>query len=112
MFKMTKNMAATFVAIMLLAQIGIAQHNVVHFTDHGHYEHSHDDNDGDHKKSASEACQICLLTKSLSLGLAPDYVDLTISVLSAHAALKSHDQIITNHQYAFYTPRAPPIFLI
>ena len=108
-------MAAIFVAIMLLAQVGIAQHNVVHFTDHGHYEHNHDEHNGDEnerKKTASESCQICLLTKSLSFGLIANHTDLPVSALSSHAALKSHDRILINHQHALYNPRAPPAFLI
>ena len=45
MLKITKHMTAILMVIMLLAQIEVAQHNVVHFTDHGHYEHSHDNQD-------------------------------------------------------------------
>ena len=116
MFKMTKNMAAIFVAIMLLAQIGIAQHNSVHFTDHGHYEYVHDDhnhdNHQDHKKNARETCQICLLAKSLSSGLVATHAEIPAPVLSVHRALKSRDQIAHNYQYGFYNPRAPPVFLI
>jgi len=112
MFKMTKNKAAILVAIMLLAQFGIAQHNAVHFTDHGHYEHNHDDNENDQKKNVSEACQICLLTKSLSFGLIAHQADLPVPVLSGHAAPKSHNKIVANHQDALYNPRAPPAVLI
>lgn len=109
---MTKNMAAIFVAIMLLAQIGIAQHNTVHFTDHGHYEHSHDDHDDDHKKNVSKDCQICLLTKSLAFGLIVPSVDLPAPVLSGYAAVKNPNQIIIRHERTLYNPRAPPAFLI
>lgn len=109
---MTKNMAAIFVAIMLLAQIGIAQHNTVHFKDHGHYEHNQKDHGDHHKKNASESCQICLLAKSLSSGLVATHAEIPAPVLSVHRTLKSRDQIAHNHQYGFYNPRAPPVFLI
>lgn len=108
---MMKHVSAILMAIMLLAQIGIAQHAVVHFTDHGHYDHSQGDH-GDHKKNASEDCQICVLTKSLSLGLASEKADLAVHVVAGHAFKKSHDHIVNNHRYALYKPRAPPVFLI
>jgi|GEM_PF-3801021 len=117
---MTKKMSAIFVAIMLFAQIGIAQHNAVHFSghgDHAHYEHSHDehkhgDNDQDQKKNFSEACQTCLLAKSLSLGLVSYHADLPARVLSKEDFFKSHGRIVINHKRALYNPRAPPFFLI
>lgn len=112
MFKMTKNMAAILVAIMLLAQIGIAQHNVVHFTDHGHYEHSHDDQNDDHQKNVSETCQICLLAKSLSFGLLPYSPALNAPVLSSYTVLNSHDQVVAVYKRALYNPRAPPVLLV
>ena len=110
-------MSALFVAVMLLAQIGIAQHYTVHFTDHGLYEHHYDDHaeddtNSDHKKNASEACQICLLTKSLSLGIVPSDVYLSARVISTHTFAKTHDQRNTPAKYASYNPRAPPAFLI
>ena len=111
-------MAATFVVIMLLAQIGMAQHHVVHVTDHSnyehyeHYEHGDDDHDGDHHKAARENCQICLLTKSLSLGLAAHHVALAVPVLSGHSVLGSDDHMVINHQYALYNSRAPPVLFI
>ena len=107
---MTKYMVAIFAAIMLLAQIGIAQHNAVHFTDHGHYEQN--GNDSDQKQNVSETCQICLLTKSLSFGLIAHHVELPTPVLSSYVALKSHDQIVTSYRRTLYNPRAPPSFLI
>ena len=107
---MTKNVAAIFVAIMLLAQIGIAQHNIVHFTDHGYYEHGRDDDN--HKKNASETCQICLLTKSLSLGLVVYHADLVVPVLSGHVALKNYDNVVNNNQYALYNSRASPALFV
>lgn len=99
-------------AVMLLAQISIAQHNSVHFTDHGHYEHNHKDNGDHHKKNVSEACQICLLVKSLSSGLTPTHAEIPTPALSVNHALKRHDQITNNTQTGFYNPRAPPSFLI
>lgn len=116
MFKMTKNIAAIFAAIMLLAQIGIAQHNVGHFTDHGHYEHGleeHDHEDKkDHKKGVSEACQLCLLTKSLSSGLLSYHADLSVPSFSGHDVFKSRDHVVSNLQTTPYIPRGPPALLI
>lgn len=109
---MTKSIAAIFVAIMLLAQIGVAQHNAVHFTDHSHYEHNHDDHNDEHEKNASENCQICLLTKSLSFALFSDSDSFVISAFLGGDSFCHDDQVITADHCRSYNPRAPPVFLI
>ena len=115
MIKVTKHATAIAMAIFLLAQIGIVQHNVVHFTDHGHYEHTHDDHqdhDDHNKKNTSEACQICLLTESISLGLVEHHTGILTSAVADNDNPKSHDQVFVNHKHTRYNPRAPPSLLI
>ncbi len=109
---MKKNVAAIFVLIMLLAQIGIAQHNVVHFKGHGHSEHHHDDHNDDHKKNVSETCQTCLLVKSLSFGLVTYHPDLPTPEFVGCAFLNNDNRAPTSNQHALYHARAPPGFLI
>lgn len=113
---MSKNLTAAFMAIMLLAQIGIAQHATVHFNDHGHYEHQHDgfgDSDHqDHKRSATENCEICVITKSLAFGLISDQQTVFTPYIYVHDHVSNHDQIINTFQHASYNPRAPPAILI
>lgn len=112
MNKLTKHATVIAMAILLLAQIGIAQHNVVHFTDHAHYENGHDHDHGDHKKNTSEPCQICLLVKSLSLGLTSYHAGLSVPVFWEHNTLKSLEQFMVKHQSTRYNPRAPPSLFI
>ena len=127
MLKMTKHMTVILVAIMLLAQIGVAQHYVVHFTDHGHYEYSyneqghddhghdntHNDNDHeDHRNNSNENCQTCLIAKSLAFSLTGEQNNLSETVASGHSFLQGRNQVISRHQKTLYSPRAPPAFLL
>ncbi len=109
-------MAAVLLAIMLFAQIGIAQHSTIHFTDHGHYEQSHGTHDHhDHRennKNASESCQICVITKSLSLGLIVKNTELKSRALSKHTHVEKHNDIISRSLYKAYNSRAPPTLLV
>jgi len=112
MFKITNGMAAAFVAIMLLTQIGIAQHNVVHFTDHAHYEHHHEDDQDNHERNASEACQTCLLIKLLSSSLISNPSLSPVHTNHVDNITNHHDHVITHTKQKLYNPRAPPSFLI
>lgn len=100
--------------VMLLAQVGVAQHASVHFTDHGHYEHSHDGHDhGDeNNKTAQENCSICLLTKALGFGIVPEQALVYASLSSDHGLFQGYDLFVSNQQLQPYNPRAPPTFLI
>jgi hypothetical protein len=120
---MTKSIATVFVTIMLMAQIGVAQHNTVHFSDHGHYQQAHLEHDNGHdeyddhhnddqKKSASDACQICLLAKSLSFACVSADGYVLPPVMAGHRTYKRHDQITLITKVARYNPRAPPSLLI
>ena len=97
--------------VMLLAQIGVAQHSSVHFTDHGHYGHNHDDHEK-HDQNATENCQICLITKSLSFGLASDTTSITLPFIFGEELQKGGDLVFTAHHALLYNPRAPPSPLI
>lgn len=121
---MTNYMAAIFMAIMLLAQIGTAQHSVVHFEDHAHYEYpqdheghsghaDHDDHEGDRQENrASQDCQICLIVKSMSLALNDQNEVLHIFSIYDHSFFTTDDLIISDNQHRLYHARAPPAFLI
>ncbi len=110
---MKHNVAKLLVTIMLLAQLGLAQHATVHFAVHGHgMEHHHNDGDQDHRKSADEQCQICLSAKSFSHALAssPQNLEFIIERTQAVQALapSSYTQIVRTP----YGPRDPPVRLI
>ncbi len=111
MIKMTKNVAATLMAIMLLAQIGLAHHSTVHFTDHSHYEQA-DEERNNHGKQAQESCQICLVVKSLSLGLIGDDVSVSPAVTVNSKIAENYNNTINRNIRLSYNPRAPPVFLI
>ena len=112
MFKMTKNMAAVFIAIMMLAQLGLAQHSAVHFNAHGHYEQTQDNDDSDQNKRVGENCKICLLTKSLSVGLTASQAELPVPSGQVQADFAYNNSTIAQSRAASYNPRAPPAFLI
>lgn len=118
---MTRRIAATLVAIMLLAQIGIAQHNLVHFVEHTHDTHvqkahshtspAHQDQKN-HKKNVSEACQTCLMIKSLNMALVTNAVNIAVPTFLRTSDTSRDIQITDKTQIGFYNPRAPPFFLI
>jgi len=123
MFTTTKHIAATLMAIMLLTQIGLAQHSAVHFTDYGHYEQGyshnhihtqddHEDHDSEHQKNTSESCQICLLSKSIAFSLTTNQADFLKLSLSRYQAVHYAKAFILKRQQVKYNPRAPPVFLI
>jgi hypothetical protein len=113
MLKMTRNFSAILIAILLLAQIGIAQHSTIHFSDHTHYEHAnHNDEHDEHDNELSKECQTCLIIKSLSISLDSNQAMLTnIARVDLHF-LKIPTQPLKNITLHSYNPRAPPVFLI
>jgi hypothetical protein len=113
MIKMTKHIAATLLAVMLLAQVGVAQHRSVHFTDHSHYEHHQNkDYDSNHNKQSEEICQICLSSQILSMGLIDFQIYLPEPVAFWDDLPQSEAYVLKKTPDAPYNPRAPPIFLI
>ena len=116
---MTKNIAAIFMVIMVLAQIVGAQHSAVHFTDGGHYELSHsdhDDNTGgddtDDTRDVSEACDICVMTKALSFGLMADVTTLAFNKRFDQARFNYFSHTVSNRKFTLYSACAPPVFLV
>ncbi len=111
----TKRVSAFLIAIIMMAQIAIAHHNVVHLADHSlsHYEHSdesHDDHD--QKRNASEECQICLHVKSLSVATIDQDISSFISIAKSQDSFATGNDQISNDSFTSYHSRAPPNPLI
>ena len=111
MIPRTGTIYAVLAAVMLLSQVGIAQHNSIYFTDHDHHGHNHHDHEKNQEQT-KEDCPACLITKSLSLALVVQQTDLFITVTFDHDVLRDYDQILTTYDYSLYAPRAPPTVLI
>lgn len=106
MASVKKYMALIVLAFLVLSQVGIAQHNTVHFTDHAHQQDEHNN------KQSRETCQICLSAKSFSLGLKTDFIALTVLFTGHYSVQVSSDIALSNEAISLYNPRAPPAFLI
>ena len=114
MFKVKKNIAAFLVSIMLLTQIGIAQHNVIHLADHVSYNsaHDHHDHDHDNQTHSQNLCEICLVSQSFSFGLVSDYRSVLFGVVTKEIFVPHSERVATKTKNLTYNPRAPPHFLI
>ena len=106
---------------VLLAQLSFAQHMTVHFAEHGYTVHAaHDDHDHHHDHSdeqpeqdhARELCDVCILGKSFSLGLAVSNADIPVSAAVAERPLALSSSNKHQRFVASYHARAPPAFLI
>ncbi len=101
--------------VMMMAQVGLAQHATVHFTDHSHIDYHHNDgNDGDQDqhKNTDEACQICLSAKAFSHGLLGDQDSALIAIAYTQTIAVQAGQHYRQIKRGLYNPRAPPTFLI
>lgn len=117
-----KHLYLLLILLMLGAQIGLAQHATVHFTDHGHISHAehhdHDDHgvheepDGNTAPETAELCQICIFAKSLSYSFAPEDITLPVT-LTAHSDTPLLSQNCPSQESRHrYLARAPPAFLV
>lgn len=122
-----RRLCAIIVALMLLTQLGIAQHSTVHFLDHVHYakitdkgvdSHAHHhadehhDDDGQSGSLTEEFCDLCLIVKSLSVAISWVQTDLNWA-FGAYSFFDADDSaVIRSEVYYAYNSRAPPTFLI
>ena len=116
--------ATLVMAIMLLVQLGVAQHSAVHFAEHfdstsiesnhsDHHDHGDHHNDRDNNEEhTSLECDICLMAQSLSLAFINKHSFLTRLVVANHAPPKTDSYIARVKHGEFYSPRAPPLLLI
>ena len=118
------SLAIFVTVIMLLAQLGVAQHSAVHFTEHSHSigiqsnhdnHHDHGDHHNDHDNNEEHAnleCEICAITQSLSLALINKHSFSTQLVAISYSLPKTDSYIAGIKHEELYSPRAPPLLLI
>lgn len=115
---MKHKISAFLLTIMLLAQIGLAQHASVHFLEPGQQSHTtqhqldpHGNDQEPHKK-ASDSCQICISAKVFSHGLTSSTAIILPISLFSETVISSTDQITGDITYLSAQPRGPPALLI
>ena len=100
------------ILLMLGAQLALAQHATVHFTDHGHIETHHDHSDHGGTPKAGELCQICVFAKSFANTAIPDGVLIPAALMDSSYHVPPAQNHITRQASHGYLARGPPSFLI
>ncbi len=100
------------ILLMLGAQIALAQHATVHFTDHGHSAQHHHDDNKEGTPQTGELCQICILNKNIAHALTPDAFIREVVVTQSAYRVPFAQNHITRQASQGYLARGPPLFLI
>jgi hypothetical protein len=106
-----KNINLFLVLLMLGAQLAIAQHASLHFTERDYVAY-HQENHNEGTPQALEICQLCISAKASSFAVVQD--DVIVYNLSVEAYYKAQlTQYYIKQQISHgYLSRAPPFFLI
>jgi hypothetical protein len=98
------------ITLLLLAQIGVAQHSAVHSDHHdcGHAEHHHGEHDHDAPEKAQDKCDVCLSIQSMAFGLITDKSEVEIPYLISQNSSLMLDITYASKDHTPYLSRAPP----
>jgi hypothetical protein len=108
---MRNNIHFFMILLLLGAQLALAQHASVHFTDHGHETH-HEHEEAEDERYADELCQICIFSKGLTSGLPLDGSYVTTLLARTSYKVPFAQNYITQQASSGYLARGPPSFLI
>ena len=107
-----KHIGQFLIIVLLLGmQLAIAQHATVHFTEEGLTSVHHQEQDKqDHKPHSSKLCQLCLLTKDFTNGLAHVGPGIPVPALVEPESFYFSAAILFKGGLSSYAARAPPTF--
>jgi len=102
-----KNISLLLIMLLLGAQLALAQHATVHFTDHGGIHHQHDND----SPQVNELCQLCIFAKGFAHGLSPDDAVLHADFLISSYRVPVAHNYLKRQESQGYLSRGPPAFL-